>query len=203
MTNTHALTPDLDAACRYAFDLLARQLPASCTYHSLWHTRDDVAPSVARLARLSHVGAEDQLLLQTAACFHDLGFIQQRHAHEQIGAAIAEAALPGFHYAPAQIAVIVGMIMATRMPQSPKTALEELLADADLDLLGREDFIEKNQALRAELAANDQQFSDREWYTSQLAFLRAHHYWSPAARGLRDAGKLRNIALMEGLLRSV
>lgn len=200
MTNTHA-TPDLEAACRYAFDRLERELPASCTYHSLWHTRDDVAPSVARLAQLSKVGAEDLILLQTAACYHDLGFIQRRHGHEQIGAAMAEAALPSFDYRPAQIAMIVGMIMATRLPQAPQTPLEELLADADLDLLGREDFLVKNQALRDELAANDQPYSDRDWYTSQLAFLRSHHYWSAAARGLRDAGKLRNIALMEDLLR--
>ena len=99
-----------------------------------------------------------------------------------------------------QIGAIVGMIMATRLPQSPRTPLEQLLADADLDVLGRPDFLERNALLRAELAAYGAPVSDAEWYAGQLSFLRQHRYWTPMAEELRAAAKRQNIAALERIL---
>jgi uncharacterized protein len=92
------------------------------------------------------------------------------------------------------------MIMATRLPQTPHTLLERILADADLDVCGRDDFLVLNHCLRAELAALGSASSDREWFSGQLSFLRAHQYWTAAARASRDQGKHMNIAALERLL---
>jgi uncharacterized protein len=92
------------------------------------------------------------------------------------------------------------MIMATRLPQTPHTLLECILADADLDVCGRDDFLALNRCLRAELAATGNVTSDREWYSEQLSFLRAHRYWTAAARYGRDQVKRANIAALERLL---
>ena len=89
---------------------------------------------------------------------------------------------------------VAAMIQATKTPQSPHTLLEQILADADLDILGRDDFWEKNLSLRAELASQDGPVGDEEWYRLQLAFLRSHQYFTSSARTLRDAGKQRHIA---------
>jgi uncharacterized protein len=191
---------DHEGARAYALDRLANELAPLWVYHSLAHTRDDVLPAAERLAALEGVGGEAALLLRTAACFHDLGFIEQRDQHESIGTRMAAAALPAFGYSPRQIALVEGMILATRLPQSPRTHLEQLLADADLDVLGRSDFLTRNRDLRTEQASCGVHFTDAAWYGGQLGFLQGHQYWTPAMRQLRDRQKQHNIVALQALL---
>jgi predicted metal-dependent HD superfamily phosphohydrolase len=110
-------------------------------------------------------------------------------------------ALPRFGFAPAEIERVAAMIMATRMPQSPTNELERLLADADLDALGRPDFLETSKALWRELGALGKPQSWAQWLEFQLRFLRSHRYFTATARVLRNEGKQQNIALVEGLIR--
>jgi uncharacterized protein len=191
---------DHEGARAYALDRLANELASVWVYHSLVHTRDDVLLAAERLAALEGLDDEAALLLRTAACYHDLGYIEQRNQHERIGARMAAAALPAFGYSPRQIALVQGMILATRMPQSPHTPLEQLLADADLDVLGRTDFLTRNHDLRTELESCGVQVDDAAWYAGQLAFLQSHHYWTATMRQLRDQQKRQNIVALQALL---
>jgi CheY-like chemotaxis protein/class 3 adenylate cyclase/predicted metal-dependent HD superfamily phosphohydrolase len=191
---------DWEAARQAALARLERDLPPELTYHSLWHTVADVLPAVQRLAALTGLGEEETHLVETAAVYHDLGFTVQRQEHERMGADITAQILPGLGFTPAQIAAIQGMIMATQLPQSPRTPLEEILADADLDVLGRDDFLVRNKDLRDELAVSGIRISDGRWYSSQLQMLQTHHYWTAAARSLRAEGKQKNIETVKHLL---
>ncbi len=74
------------------------------------------------------------------------------------------------------------------------------MADADLDSLGRADFMKYSLDLRAERAAMGTSFSDEAWYRTQLDFLRSHQYFTPAARTLRDEQKEKNITALTKLL---
>jgi uncharacterized protein len=188
---------DYEGAKALALDRLARELAPELTYHNLFHTRDDVLPAVQRLAARSGVSEEDASLLEVAAVYHDLGFVVQRQEHERMSAALAAELLPGFGFSPTQVAVIQSMILATQLPQSPQTSLEEILADADLDVLGRQDFQTRNEALRAEMAASGVNLSDEQWIRTQLRVLQDHHYFTEAARDLRGEGKRKNIRAME------
>ena len=191
--------PDEQRARAYATSCL-RRLPAELTYHSLAHTCHDVVPAAVRLAARLGVGGQDLVLLRTAAYFHDVGYVERRDQHEAAGARLATSVLAYCGYRPSQVAAIEGMIMATRLPQSPRNLLEQILADADLDSLGRNDFLHTSQALRAELAWFGSPIPEAEWYARQLAFLRNHRYFTSAARALREPGKQRNAALLERLL---
>ena len=191
---------DFEGARQYAAQRLERELSPMLFYHSVAHTRDDVLLASKRLAALEGVDGEALWLLLTAAWYHDIGFVEEYVDNEEIGARIAAEALPRFGYNSAHIQVIRGIIMATKLPQSPKTVREQIMADADLDLLGRDDYMLLNQALRDEMAVMGMRSSDEEWYSSQLEFLRSHRYFTASARALRDAGKQRNI---EGLLARV
>lgn len=192
--------PDFEHAREYALQRLRQDLSPSLYYHSLAHTCDEVLPASERYADLLTIGPADLLLLRTAALYHDIGFVEQAIEHEAAGARIAAEVLPRFGYNDTQIRLIGGMIMATRLPQSPNTLLEAILADADLDVLGREDYMARNRALRAEWAAQGRTLSDLEWYTDQLSFIRSHHYWTDAAHSLRNFGKQRNIQSVVVLL---
>jgi uncharacterized protein len=191
---------NFEHAKTYALQRLERELPAALTYHSLAHTRDDVAPATLRLAAIAGVSGEQRMLLHTAAYYHDIGFVLQRSDHELISAQIAAEVLPSFGYSPDQIQIIHGMIMATKLPQSPRTLLEQLMADADLDALGRTDFVTRNQALRKELAAYGAHWDDLAWAREQLYFVGSHEYWTEAARQVRGDQKRRNIELIERMI---
>jgi uncharacterized protein len=191
--------PDFEAAAAYAFERLTRELSNALLFHSLGHTRDDVLPAVERLAAAERVAGAPLLLLRTAACFHDIGYVERRDGHEAAGVRIAAAALPRFGYSSAQINTIAGMILSTKIPQTPRSLLERLLADADLDSIGRPDFWDRNLALRDEQAAFGLVVSDAEWYTAQLQFLRSHRYWTAAARALRDDAKARHVEALARL----
>ena len=187
-------------ALEYARQRLQAKLPNHLIYHNVGHTFDDVLPAVRRLGRLCNVSRLDMDLLTVAAAFHDMGFIDRAVDHETLSITIMREILPDYGFYPVHLKKIAGMIEATRLPQSPHTLLEAILADADLDVLGRDDFWALNSALRAEQAALGRTFTDVEWYEGQLAFLRQHHYFTEAARQLREAPKQRHIEEMEARL---
>lgn len=194
--------PDVEGAEHYAFRQLQQNLSPKLSYHSLAHTFSDVVPATRRLAHLAGIYGEDFFLLHTAACFHDIGFVEQRVEHEAVGARIASEVLPTFGFNAKQITCIVNMIMATRLPQTPSTILEKIIADADLDVLGRDDFLERNQALRNEIAAFGNAVPDEQWYQEQLAFLCKHTYFTSVARNLRGLAKQDNIIALRAKLES-
>lgn len=196
-------SPAFELAERYARQRLETELDGMLYYHCASHTTEDVLPAVIRLGRLAAVGERELRLLQVAAMYHDIGFIVRPDGHEVISAQIAKTALPGFGFSADDINTIVGIIMATHLPQSPQNLLEALLADSDLDLLGREDFLEKNRSLRRELEAFGHTTTDRDWYVQQLAFLHEHTYFTEAARNLRNPGKLHNEAALRAILKNM
>jgi uncharacterized protein len=182
----------------YALGRLERELSPKLLYHGLAHTRDDVVPAVETLSEMEGVEGEPLTLLRVAAWFHDLGFVEQSVQHELIGIRIAAAVLPGFGYSEAEIDVIRTAISATIIPQSPTTELGRILADADLNVLGRADFLSRNQALRDELALTNRVFSDAEWYTGQVGFLEKHSFFTRSAESLWGEQKQLNIRDLRG-----
>lgn len=192
--------PDFEQARAYALERLAKELSPLLTYHNLEHTRDDVVPASERLARLSGVDDEEIVLLLTAAFYHDIGFVVQRDDHETVSITIAKGVLPHFGYHPEAIEQVSNIIMSTKLPQSPQSFLGEILADADLDVLGRDDFMTINQALRTERATFDGALSDVAWYEGQYRFMQKHRYFTAAAHDLRDVKKQENSALLCRLL---
>jgi uncharacterized protein len=194
------MVPDFEAAKQYALRRLENDLIPNLAYHSLEHTRDDIVPATKRLAERSQVSEEQYQLLVTAAWFHDIGFVERYQNNEIVAKSIAEAVLPDFGFSTAQVNVIGGCIMATKLPQNPKTLLEQIMADADLDNLGREDFFVVSDNLRLELLLRGERYSARDWYEKELRFLTSHQYFTPAARALRDEGKRRNAAIFRELL---
>ena len=193
--------PDFDAAIHYALDRLRAELPPSLTYHNLEHTQEDVMPAAQRLAEACRLDQDQQQLLAVAAAFHDLGFVCQYEDHEQAGVQLAAAVLPDLGFGEEAISTIAGLILATRLPSQPETLLQAVLADADLDVLGRDDFLARSQALWQEVSTNLDCSPRPVWLQEQRAFLQAHRYYTAAARSLRDAGKQRNIQLLDAVIR--
>lgn len=195
-----SMPPDYASAIDFALHLLRTQLPASCTYHCAQRTELDVMRTVRRLARLSGVTAQESQQLQVAAAYHDVGYIRTVDNHVATSIEIMSETLPDFGFCGAEVETITAMVQATRMPQAPRNSLEALLADADLDSLGREDFLQTSTALWQEQKVVGRCLSWGDWLRAQLRFLQEHRYFTPAASQLRDAGKQSNIALLRQLI---
>ena len=170
-------------------------LVPTLTYHGLHHTLD-VVQAAADLAEAEGItDPESLILLRTAAFYHDAGFVTTYTDHEAAGCVLTWQTLPDFGYSPAQIETICGLIGATRIPQEPHTHLEQILADADLDYLGRPDFTPIAQTLFTELQAHQHFPNDvLAWNRVQLNFLEHHRYWTRTAIIYREAPKQAHIA---------
>ena len=118
---------------------LENELDPRLGYHNLSHTLDVVeqAEVIAKQEKVND--KHDLLLLKTAAVFHDSGFLTVYKNHEEKSCEIASESLINV-FSEEDINKIRGMIMATKIPQTPHTLLEQIICDADLDYLGRNDF---------------------------------------------------------------
>lgn len=190
-------------AIEYAQQRLERELSPTLVYHGIAHTRDEVVPAVETLAGMEGISGKSLHLLLTAAWFHDLGYVENAVHHELIGARMAVEVLPSLGYSHADVEVVRWAILATALPQSPSSLLEQILTDADLNVLGQTDFMKRNDDLRRELAFFGKEFSDEQWYSQQLKFIQEHQYFTASAHALRDVQKSINInelkKVLEGL----
>jgi uncharacterized protein len=187
------IKPKFEQAWAYALQRLETELPSHLYYHGVFHTRDDVVPAANRLAEFEGIKGIELSLLLTAAWFHDVGYVKQPLYHELISARIATEVLPEFGFKYEQVETVRWAILATALPQKPQNLFEQILTDADLDVLGREDYPVTSNNLRKELAVLGVKYDDLDWYTRQLAFIQEHTYFTDAAHALRDEGQRRNI----------
>lgn len=176
------------AAKDFILKKLETELSDELTYHGLHHTLD-VLNIAGNLCTSLKVGAYETTLVKTAALYHDAGFTTSRVEHEQVGCQIAKDALPNFGYTSSEINLICGMIMATRIPQSPQNFLEEIICDADLDYLGRDDFYSIGASLFQELQNYNILDSQKEWDRIQVGFIGKHAYFTSVCRDMRAAQK--------------
>lgn len=175
-------------AGKYIIDKLSRDLPARLSYHSVEHIKD-VYDAAARIGINEGISKHDMKLLLTAAWYHDSGFLRDAKDHEEESCRIVARILPDYGYSSHDIGKIQAMIMATKIPQQPKNLLEEILADADLDYLGRSDFFEIGDKLFNELAVSGLISTEEEWNRLQVRFLENHCYFTNTALQSRQEKK--------------
>lgn len=177
---------------RHIMKILEDTLSPKLLYHSINHTID-VTQAVERLALMEGITDEDLFLLKSAATYHDAGFVERYDKNEEIGIRMAREILPKYGYTEVQLDVIDGLIKSTEIPQSPKTHLQQIMCDADLDYLGRDDFHVIADYLRRELREHGKLNSDRLWDEIQIKFLNQHTYFTKSAIRLRQEKKEKHI----------
>ncbi len=172
--------------------MLREKLPENLYYHSPDHTID-VIESVERIALSEGCDQKEIAMLKIAALFHDTGYVRDMRDHEKHGCDIATEKLSDHFVDGSEIKIICGIIMATRIPQSPRTKLEEIICDADLDYLGRQDYIPIAENLHREFLAFEKIKNDEEWIRLQQNFLKSHTYFTNTSLKLRQPGVENNL----------
>jgi hypothetical protein len=90
--------------------------------------------------------------------------------------------------------------MATELPPKPKTTLERIMCDSDLDYLGRIDFIPVSNTLYDELKAQNKMGALNDWNKIQVKFLTSHSYFTDTANKLREVNKEKQIERIKNII---
>ena len=200
-------TPRLKIVDHYIRELFKDELPEGIKYHDANHTLHPTKGVVAaanRIAISENVSEHDRELLITAAYFHDAGYIIDYNKNEPIAARMAGRILKLIGYKPNEIAKIQKMILATDLEIEPKTHLEKILCDADLDHFGREDFFKLDGKLREEWRVEGKDASDEaKWYKGTLEILQKHHFYTESQIKLREKKKQKNIKRLLNKLENI
>lgn len=173
--------------------ILKTRLPNKLYYHALHHT-DDVLKVCNEYIRREKIKSKDAKLLRIGALLHDIGFTETYDNHEVKGQEIAQELMGNLDFSQKDIDVVKGLIWATKIPQSPKTKLEKIICDADLDYLGRRDFYQISDQLFKELKLRGLLGNKKEWNKIQINFLEGHSYHTKFALENRQPVKEKRIA---------
>lgn len=182
----------------FVLDLLGKELPVNLYYHGVHHTMD-VCNAVEELGMEERISGSDLELLRTAAVLHDIGFIEQYENNESVAVRFAHDILPRFGYSQYQINAVADIIMCTRIPQNPGSHVEQVMCDADLDYLGRDDFFTISENLKKEWLAYGIVSTEEQYNVKQIRFFEEHTYFTKSAKGKRDALKQIHLSRLKSL----
>jgi class 3 adenylate cyclase/HD superfamily phosphodiesterase len=164
---------------------LNKELSDNLFYHDIRHT-GQVYRQVELLGRGEDVSHEDMLLLRSAALLHDMGYIDTFDNHEERSVEYARDILPVYRYSDEQIDMICDLIRATKMPPEPSNLLEMIICDANLDHLGRVDFLIQSDRLFQEYLLEKKFKTKKDWNLYQIEFIEKHEFFTETARKLRE-----------------
>jgi len=190
---------DYSSSKTFILEKLERELPTDLYYHGLHHTLD-VLETTKALCKEEKISTHDTTLLKTAALYHDAGFLRNHINHEVLGCEIVQEYLPNFGFSAVDIEKICAMIMSTKIPQSPKNNLEQILCDADLDYLGRSDFKAIGDTLYLELKAYEVLDTEERWNRMQVHFLEHHRFFTKTNQQKRRPGKMAHLAALREIV---
>lgn len=178
-----------------ASDVWARlqHLDPALTYHTSQHTLQVMQDAAYLFFAERNRKYADLYLLKTAALLHDTGFLSTYEGHEEESCELAADILETHGLDEEVIAGVQDLIMATRIPQNPKTLLAEILCDADLYYLGTNKFEPTAQLLYKEWKHYGIVNSMKEFDKVQIRFLESHHYFTQSARESLEGKKQKHL----------
>ena len=177
----------------FVINLLKNKLPEYYYYHNHEHTLY-VTEKAIEIGRHEACSEKELELLSVAALWHDTGYTLIYNNHEEESCLLARQYLPEYGYSAPDIDEVCGMIMATKIPQTPKTRLEDILADADLEYLGTPGFETMADCLFRELKLINTSLTEEKWRLMQISFLQNHRYFTRFCKENREDVKQMNLS---------
>lgn len=192
---------DFTGAKAYIIDRMERELDPQLRYHSIEHTID-VLDSAITIAKMEGISKYELDLVKTGALYHDAGIMETYIGHEEASVKIINDVLPKFNYTKEEIDTLSSIILTTKLPQHASSFLEQIVCDADLDYLGRDDFLMNSHKLLYEWKVlGVRSLNLTQWYELQIEFLSSHTYFTKCSIAMRQKKKLQNLKEIRELMR--
>lgn len=173
-------------------------LPLENHYYHQYEHALAVLERALYLAQKEWLDEDQKEMLAIAALFHDTGFIIQYEENERIGAKIAQNYLKTMLYPNEKIKIIEKIIIATTPNIEPTNILEEIIKDADMDNLGREDFFTVSWKLRHEKEMiQNIKIKNPDWHHAALDMIEHHRFYTATQRSERIDGLQKNAAKLK------
>lgn len=184
---------------KLVFDILENKIPATYFYHNVAHTLS-VITFAEEIGKFENCSPKELELLYAAALWHDTGYATTYEGHEEASCKMVKEFMPAFNYLNVDIDKIGGMIMATKIPQTPQNKLEAIIADADLAYLGEPQAPELANNLFRELKALNPMLTKEIWKETEIKFLKEHQFFTAYCKKHKQPGKLRYLkSLLEAV----
>ena len=178
---------------RHVRDLLHEKLPGIRKYHNIAHTIR-VVEKCSEISVHENLPEEDTEGLLLAAWFHDTGYVYGTIEHENLSAEIATQFLKESSVTDILVASVCRAILATKLPTRPKTRIEKILCDADMQHLGAADFKQQSDLLKRERELETKVVIDEmTWNRVNISFLKQHAYFTTYARTTWENQKQINL----------
>ncbi len=133
-------------------------------------------------------------ILAIAALFHDTWFIVWYENNEKFWARIAKDFLESILYPEDRIKKVKNLILKTSIKLKPKTILDKIIKDADLDNLWRNDFFKKWEILKHEIETIKKiKIKDPDWIHASIELLHNHKYFTKTQQKERNKKKIENL----------
>ncbi len=170
------------AAGEFVKELLDTKLPEDVIFHTGAHA-EYVADKAKLIGKNSGLSDEDIRLVEFCALFHDVGFTVSPENHEPESVNIAKEFLAKYDVDPEVINKVEECILATKMPQNPKSLVAKVLCDADLYHLSCDNYFEHIEALRKEWSKiSCMKIGRKKFYGLSIIFFNKHNYFTDYAK---------------------
>jgi predicted metal-dependent HD superfamily phosphohydrolase len=187
----------LSKVIAYVEALFRANKPDWVKFHTVRHARA-VAKASQDIGAACGLSEDDLEVVTLAAWFHDTGYLEGIDGHEERSIRIASAYLRGNDYPEEKIDRIAGCIRATRLPQNPKSLLEQVLCDADIAHLASKDFFKVTELIRSEIEhRRRRRLTDEEWLAMNTEFVAGHQYHTDCARSKYDEQHAANLKALK------
>lgn len=191
------------SSSRFVHSMFDRKSTIAALYHNFDHTLE-VVEHVKEICAAMNLSQKEREIVLIAAWFHDTGYLFSPIEHEERSAAIAIHYLKIHEYPESKIKKVVRCIRATKVPQRPKTQLEQIMCDADLLLLGKKDSIPRGEMLRVEIESySGIPIPENEWIKQSISFFRDHRYFTPYAFKKYSSSRNKNLAILQKRLKKL
>lgn len=181
-------------------ELFAQNSPAQNVYHDIEHTKRVVQVS-KEIGIASGLSEKELAIVQIAAWFHDIGYFETVAGHEEKSAIAAAVFLSKYNFPIEHITKVRNCILATKVPQQPKTNLEKIICDADLHHLGSDIFFDLNEKYIAERENLEELAqSQQHWIGESIKFLSEHKFHTQYAKKIYSDRKNKNIEILHDQL---
>jgi predicted metal-dependent HD superfamily phosphohydrolase len=167
---------------QFATNILAKELPPNFSYHNLEHTTI-VVEGAMTIGKAENLPAEEMDILLIAAWFHDTGYVHTTIDHEAESARIAKTFLQRVGAGEELVTRVAACILATKSDVQPKEKLHEVIRDADMFHLSKDNYFDLALNLRKEWSSlYNRHYSDLEWNNLNLDFLSSHEFHTDYAK---------------------